>query len=83
MNHGIKIIDYPEHLNKEEIVTAPKIVTLDKSKNIVIEKVLELSDQNYSKGFDIPIYKGEDAGFNLIIKADYFSAGKERITLSI
>ena len=76
MSHGVKIIDYPEPRNNEEIVTAPKTVNLDENKNTIIEKVLELADQSYSSGFDIPIYKGEDSDFNLIIKADYFFSRK-------
>ncbi len=71
MNHGVKLIDYPEPKEEKDMPSRPNAVSLDESKNNVIEKVLELADQIYSGGLDIPVYKEEDSDFNLVIKADY------------
>ena len=72
MGHGIKIVEYPEPFKNKDTILEPDIVTLDDSRNNTIEKILELFDQKYSSSLDIPIYKGEDADFNLVVKADYF-----------
>jgi hypothetical protein len=69
--HGIKIIDYPEVEAYEETSRALNPVNLGSNRGSVIEKVLELTGQQYSLKSDIPIYKGEGADFNLTIKADY------------
>lgn len=72
LSHGVKIIDYPEPLTKEDIPSNSNIVSLSESRDDLIKKVLELTGQNYSSRLDIPIFKGENSDFNLVIKADYF-----------
>ncbi|MBN2418630.1 MAG: LysM peptidoglycan-binding domain-containing protein [Deltaproteobacteria bacterium] len=82
MGHGIKIIDYPqESLNNLNVPVGSGIVTIDEHRDVIVEKILELAGQEYTKRVDIPIYKGESSDFNLIIKADYLFKrnGKECI----
>jgi hypothetical protein len=69
--HGIRIIDYPEGEPYEEANRDYSPISLGSNRNSVIEKVLELTGQQYSLKTDIPLYKGEGSDFNLTIKADY------------
>jgi len=70
---GIKFINYPPDLAKEkEIKNTAKIINSGEEKSSIIEKLLEIEGQTYSRRIDIPIYQGDDSDFNLIVKADYF-----------
>jgi LysM repeat protein len=77
--YGIKIIDYPESAPISETDKEFNPINLGNNINSVIEKILELADQQYSTKIDIPIYKGEEgANFNLTIKADYSFNRKDK-----
>jgi hypothetical protein len=81
-SHGIKVIDYPEGKATEDNDRGYDPIALGNNRNSVIEKILELADQQYSTKRDIPLYSGEEgANFNLTIKAEYSfnRGGKEYI----
>ncbi len=72
-SHGVKIIDYPQApADEQETEPEASITELENKKSSIIEKMLELTGQTYSARKDLKIYQGEDSGFNLVVKADYF-----------
>ncbi len=77
--HGIRIIDYPEGEAYEESDKEFNPINLGGNINSVIEKILDLAEQQYSMKRDILLYRGEEgANFNLTIKADYSFKRKEK-----
>ena len=70
---GIKAIDYPPG---DEAVydSTGKMEVLRPGDDIssLIEMILSLSGQSFSRDVEIPIYKGGKTAFNLVIKADFF-----------
>lgn len=72
---GVKMINYPPELSKEENPGEEKksgAIDTAKEINTVLEKIFEINGQEYSLKEDIPIYQGQDSDFNLTVKADYF-----------
>jgi hypothetical protein len=69
---GIKAIEYPPP-DAAGTESDPKIEVLraGQEKSELIEMVLNLTGQTYDTGVDVPLYKGQEADFNLIIKADF------------
>jgi hypothetical protein len=69
---GIKAIDYPP----EEDAVEPsddKLEVLKAGNDIssLIETILNLTGQPFSRGVDIPIFKSGKSNFNLVMKADF------------
>ncbi len=79
---GILTIDYPP---AEEPANAPMekavILSADQERSNLIEILLNLSNQTFSKKVEIPIYRNQKTDFNLIIVADFLfdKNGKEYI----
>ena len=69
---GILVIDYPAAKDSADADNA-KIIMLRTGQDRVslIEMLLNLSDQAYSKKVEIPIYRSQKTDFNLTIKADF------------
>lgn len=81
-SHGIKIINYPpDTQNTREVITKSNAVSMVENRKNTVEKIFKLIGQKYSTRVDIPIFRGEDSDFNLVVKADYFYTkdGKECI----
>jgi hypothetical protein len=69
---GIKAIDYPPGDDAVE-PTAAKLVVLKAGNDIssLIETILNLTGQPFSRGVEIPIYKSGKSNFNLVTRADF------------
>jgi hypothetical protein len=69
---GIKAIDYPPAEDAVE-PSADKLEVLQAGNDIssLIETILNLTGQPFSRGVEIPIYKSGKANFNLVMKADF------------
>ena len=76
---GVLVIDYPAAKDTAGEDNA-KVIMLRTGKDRVslIEMLLNLSDQPFSKKMEIPIYRSQKTDFDLIIKADFlFNKGGE------
>jgi len=71
---GVKVIDYPFPGNKEGIWDVDKSLLLQGGgdPSSIIENILNLKNQVYSREEKIPVYESRKAGFKLIIHADFF-----------
>lgn len=69
---GIKAIDYPPAKDAVE-PSDDKLEVLKAGNDIssLIETVLNLTGQSFSRDVDIPIYKSGKSNFNLVMKADF------------
>jgi hypothetical protein len=76
---GIKAIDYPPADDASE-PAAPKSEILKAGNDIssLIETILNLTGQPFSRGVEIPIYKSGKSNFNLVMKADFLFKVKGR-----
>ena len=74
---GITAVDYPDLLGPGSAgadVPAPKEIAIMKEgvDFPLTTLLLDLAGQPFSRTLEIPLYRGEDSGFNVIIKADIF-----------
>jgi hypothetical protein len=69
---GIKAIDYPPAGDAVE-PSPDKLEVLKAGNDIssLLETILSLTGQPFSRGVEIPIYKSGKANFNLVMKADF------------
>ncbi len=69
---GIKAIDYPPADDAVE-PSAEKLEVLKAGNDIpsLIETILNLTGQPFSRGVEIPIFKSGKANFDLVMKADF------------
>jgi LysM repeat protein len=77
-----KVIEYPssEHA---KAVPLENVETLSAGHDTpeLVEKVLNLRGQSFSRNVEVPVYKGQKTHFSLLVKADFFFyiGGKEAI----
>ncbi|HUT73087.1 MAG TPA: LysM peptidoglycan-binding domain-containing protein [Desulfatiglandales bacterium] len=73
---GIIAVDYPDFSGSDsasEEVPVLKEITMKENVDFPLTTLLlDLAGQPFSKTLEIPLYRGEDSGFNVIIKADIF-----------
>ena len=71
---GVKVIDYPSTGDKEGIWDVDKSLLLQGGGNptSIIENILNIHNQAYSREEKIPVYESQKADFKLIIQADFF-----------
>ena len=73
---GIIAIDYPDLLGShsaKEKVPVLKEITLEENVDFPLTTLLlDLAGQPFSRTLEMPLYRGEKSGFNVIIKADIF-----------
>jgi hypothetical protein len=76
---GIKVIDYPPADDAFEPAAA-KLEVLKAGNDIssLIETILNLTGQPFSRGVEIPIYKSGKSNFNLVMKADFLLKVNEK-----
>ena len=69
---GILVVDYPAVKDSADADQA-KVIMLKTGQDRfnLIEMLLNLSDQSFSKKVEIPIYRSQKTDFNLTIKADF------------
>lgn len=79
---GIRVVQYPPA--GESTGAAPmKAETLNggRSAREVIETVLRVAGQSFSRDAEIPVYQGRKSDFNMLVKADFLLSreGNERV----
>jgi hypothetical protein len=70
---GIEVIDYPSGAD-DTPSSGGGMEILSPGENIssLVEVILRKIGQSFSRDVEIPIVKGGDTGFNLIVRADFF-----------
>ncbi|MFZ7110844.1 MAG: LysM peptidoglycan-binding domain-containing protein [Desulfatiglandales bacterium] len=69
---GITIIEHPPRSTPVEPEETPtEILRPGKKTTDLVETLLDLIGQPYSRAVDIPVYQGSEKDFNLMIKADF------------
>ena len=79
---GIRIVEYPSPLENADIpIGETEILKAGDDNYSLVEMLLNLTGQTFSKREEIPLYQGKDTDFDLIIKADFSLniAGKDCI----
>jgi len=79
---GIRMIEYPPDAPPPTITEIPgKILKPGDQTFDLIEILLKLTGQQYSKAKEIPVYQGREENLNLMIKADFLMniRGKDAI----
>ena len=75
-NLGVKSIEYPPSQQNapEPIAPAVKsdVLFAGKDKAAVIESVLNLAGQTFTRDVEMPVIQGQKSGVSLLIKADFF-----------
>jgi hypothetical protein len=73
---GVKFIEYPPAQQKAPEPTAPaansNVLFAGKDKAAVIESVLNLTGQTFTRDVEMPVIQGKNSGVSLMIKADFF-----------
>jgi hypothetical protein len=70
---GIKVIDYPSGVDDTSSSGGEmEILNPGESLSSLVEIILRKTGQSFSRDVEIPIVKGGNTGFNLIIRADFF-----------
>ena len=74
--YGVKSIEYPptQQSASEPAGPAPKsdVLFAGKDKAAVIESVLNLTGQTFTRDVEMPVIQGQKSGVSLMIKADFF-----------
>ena len=69
---GIKAIDYPlVDKSSEAPPHRGEILHPGNDPSALIEQILKLSGRNFTPKVEIPVYKGQQTDFNLVVKADF------------
>jgi hypothetical protein len=70
---GVKVVEYPPPPQPGEPSPAQaEILQAGQNKAQIIETVLNLTGQAFTRNMEMPLYKEGNSGFNLTIKADFF-----------
>jgi len=70
---GVKLIEYPPPSQTEAPAPArAEILTPGHDKAQLVETVLTLAGQGFTRNVEMPLHKDGKSGFNLIVKADFF-----------
>jgi hypothetical protein len=74
-NFGVKSIEYPPVLLQPAEAPIPvksDVLFAGKDKAAVIESVLNLTGQTFTRDVEMPVIQGRKSGVSLMIKADFF-----------
>jgi len=74
-NYGVKTIEYPPGQQPVGEASAPgkaDVLFAGKDKGAIIESVLNLTGQTFSRDVEMPIIQGQKSGVSLMVKADFF-----------
>jgi hypothetical protein len=74
-NLGVKSIEYPPVQQPTGEAPAPgkaDVLFAGKDKGAVIESVLNLTGQTFSRDVEMPVIQGQKSGVSLMVKADFF-----------
>jgi hypothetical protein len=70
---GLRIIEYPAPSAQEPAVPFPSdILKAGHDKGQLIETVLNLAGQDFTRNMEMPLYRDGKGGFSMIVKADFF-----------
>jgi len=76
MNYGVKSIEYPPSQQNSAEPAAPAaksdVLVAGKDKAAVIESVLNLTGQTFTRDVEMPVVQGHKSGVSLMVKADFF-----------
>jgi hypothetical protein len=68
----INIIEHPREIETEAgAAVEPEIITVEDGQSSIIEILMDLAGQNFSRDAEIPIYQSQREDFNLTVKADF------------
>jgi hypothetical protein len=74
-NFGVKSIEYPPAQQNAPEKPAPAksdVLFAGKDKAAVIESVLNLTGQTFTRDVEMPVIQGQRSGVSLMVKADFF-----------
>jgi len=74
-NLGVKSIEYPPAQHNAPEASAPArsdVLFAGKDKAAVIESVLNLTGQTFTRDVEMPVIQGQKSGVSLMVKADFF-----------
>ncbi len=74
-NFGVKSIEYPPAQPNGPETSAPArsdVLFAGKDKAAVIESVLNLTGQTFTRDVEMPVIQGQKSGVSLMVKADFF-----------
>jgi hypothetical protein len=75
-NLGVKAIEYPPSQQNTPEPAAPavksEVLFVGNDKAAVIESVLNLTGQTFTRDVEMPVIQGQKSGVSLMIKADFF-----------
>ena len=75
-NFGVKSIEYPPAQQTATEASAPParsdVLFAGKDKAAVIESVLNLTGQTFTRDVEMPVIQGRKSGVSLMVKADFF-----------
>jgi LysM repeat protein len=75
-NFGVKSIEYPPAQQNAPETSAPPassdVLFAGKDKAAVIESVLNLTGQTFTRDVEMPVIQGRKSGVSLMVKADFF-----------
>jgi nucleoid-associated protein YgaU len=75
-NFGVKSIEYPPAQQNTPEVSGPPassdVLFAGKDKAAVIESVLNLTGQTFTRDVEMPVIQGQKSGVSLMVKADFF-----------
>jgi nucleoid-associated protein YgaU len=74
-NLGVKSIEYPPAQQNAPEAPAPArsdVLFAGKDKAAVIESVLNLTGQTFTRDVEMPVIQGQKSGVSLMVKADFF-----------
>jgi hypothetical protein len=70
---GVRVIEYPPSSDLEPSPPLPsEILKTGHDKGRLVETVLNLAGQSFSRNMEMPLHRDEKGDFSMIIKADFF-----------
>lgn len=74
-NYGVRTIEYPpvqQPTGEAPAIGKADVLFAGKDKGAIIESVLNLTGQTFSRDVEMPVIQGQKSGVSLMVKADFF-----------
>lgn len=74
-NYGVRTIEYPpvqQPTGEAPALGKADVLFAGKDKGAIIESVLNLTGQTFSRDVEMPVIQGQKSGVSLMVKADFF-----------
>jgi hypothetical protein len=76
LNYGVKSIEYPPSqqspLEPAAAAATSDVLVAGKDKAALIENLLNLTGQTFTRDVEMPVIQGQKSGVSLMVKADFF-----------